>query len=178
MAKDGSHHGGSGGPEDFFDDTHIVDEIIRRVVRRKGGLPPGSTCEDLRQEVLTRLFSWLRTGRKPDNLVALLTTLVKNCLVDMQRHQQAERRDSRKEVDIDDPDRGETQWLAGIDKDIRGKILLDELREKLSGPDRVIFEQVFYENRTLTDIAEERGVTKQAVSARLGRILKKFRPLV
>src|SRR5436305_971020 len=179
MPNDGSH-AGPRGPEDFCDDKHqhIVDEIIKRVVRRKGGLPPGSTWQDLRQEALLKLLSWINTGRRVDSPVALFTKLVENCLIDMHRRQQAGRRDFRKEVWIDDPDRSEAQRIVGHEQDIRGKILMDELRDTLSDSDRELFEQVFYKDRTLTEIAEELGVSKQAVAGRLGRIVKRLKPLV
>lgn len=185
MQDDGSH-GCSFRPEDFFDvkrnRQHVVDEIIKGAVRRRG-LPPGRTWEDVRQDVLIKFWLWLKTGREVDNPVAVLTTFAENHLIDLHRQQTAERRDTRKEVHLDAPEHGErAQRLAGFEKDIRGRVLIDELRESLSGDDREIFEQHVYEGRRLIEIARERGVSKQAVAARWARILKKLkkklRPLV
>jgi RNA polymerase sigma factor (sigma-70 family) len=179
--QDHGGHGGPRGPKDFFDEkhTHITEEIIRRVVYRRGGLPPGCPLQDFIQDVLLRLLSWTRTGRTVENPVGLLVRLTENLLVDTHRWHRAQRRDYLKEVWIDDPERSEVQHLAGGGGgDVRGRILLDELRATLSGKERDLFERYFIEGSTITEIAVERGVSKQAVSAQLGRLLKKLRPFV
>lgn len=155
----------------------IAKTIVKRRVRARG-LPPGFEVEDVVQEILIKFWLWLRTNPDIESVAAALAKFTNNFLIDLYRSQTAQRRDHRKEDPLDDPERGEALQPAGPDQNIPGSILLQELRENLSGRDREVFDLVFIHDWLISEVAEWLGVTKQAVSARLCRMLKKFRPLV
>lgn len=56
--------------------------------------------------------------------------------------------------------------------------LVHNLLESLSDKQRKLVEKVFYEKKTLTEIAREENVTQPAITQRLATILKKLKKLL
>lgn len=155
----------------------VVDTIIKHAARHYG-LPPGYSLEDVRQRTLSKYLSWLRArGSTVVNPQGLLERIVRNTLTDLHRRHQSEAHHPREEFSTTELSEAE-EPKAGSDEELYQQVFLSELRSFLSESDRALFDKHFILGETFKEIAEGRGITKQAVSVQWARLLKKLRPYI
>jgi RNA polymerase sigma factor (sigma-70 family) len=151
------------------------EPAIRRAARirlRDAHLQRTLDSVDICQMVLASFFVSAALGRyelgQPQELVNLLATMVHHKVVDERRHEQAERRDQRRnepgaalEHEPVSPDLTPSQEVAGRE-------LLDEFRKRLSAEERHLAEERL-QGRPWADIAVELGRSPEALRKQLTR---------
>ena len=129
---------------------------------------------DLCQSVLASFFVRVAAGQydleRPEQLVRLLVTIARNKVASQARRQQAQRRDQRRDVEVDRPG-----WEpAGADPSpsrvVSGRELLAELRRRLT-PEELRVADLRAEGRQWAEIAAALGGTAQARRRQLARAL-------
>lgn len=177
----------------LVEDPDFQKEFDKTCRKLFGGfdVPTDISIEDFKQELLDRLGKNLRQFRGESQLQTYLHRMAVNRLIDLSRKRKClpletlsprnEDGDARSGEDF------EVGSVAGrycetyknhvADAEER-KIMVHELMSKLSGKDRFIFTAYFVEKWLLQDIADELGVSPQAVSKRLARVAEKLRSYV
>jgi RNA polymerase sigma-70 factor (ECF subfamily) len=129
---------------------------------------------DICQSVLGSFFVRVSLGQyqldRPEQLVNLLLAMARNKLADQTRHQQAERRDARREADASP----EQLIAAGASpsQQVAGEELLHEFRRRLSAEERELAEQRA-SGREWSAIAAERGASPEALRKQLARAINR-----
>jgi RNA polymerase sigma-70 factor (ECF subfamily) len=151
------------------------EEAIAVVVRLRltdPGLRRLIDSVDISQSVLADLFACLAEGRldldQPEQLLRLVTTMVRNKITNHARHQHAARRDLRrlrtgslKEGDWIDPSPGPSQEAAS-------KELLEKLRNRLSAEEQQLAD-LRVAGHSWAEIAAIVGGSPDGVRVRLAR---------
>jgi RNA polymerase sigma factor (sigma-70 family) len=142
----------------------LADSRLRRVL----------DSMDVCQSVLASFFVRVAAGQydleRPEQLVRLLVTIARNKVAHQARRQQAQRRDQRRNVEVDRPG-----WEpAGADPSpsrvASGRELLEELRRRLT-PEELRVADLRAEGRQWAEIAAALGGTAQARRRQLARAL-------
>lgn len=151
------------------------------------------SCEDLEQDVIELFAEWFSQYRSEAQPKTVLRKIAYNQLVNQFRkrdnrcpHYESLKLKSRKPeaVDIDEGEEFEGGELGDrysdsyqnsvADKEER-RILLNELKSMLTSEERSLYSKHFDEGWTETEIAKELRVSRQAVSKRIKRILRKMK---
>jgi RNA polymerase sigma-70 factor (ECF subfamily) len=127
---------------------------------------------DLCQSVMANFFVRAASGQfeldQPEQLVKLLVTMARNKLINYVHHQQAERRDCRRQVNVD-----ETVVAAATPTPSQVatyRELLDSVRNRLSGEERRLAD-LRGTGSSWPEIAAEVGENADALRFRLTRAL-------
>lgn len=130
---------------------------------------------DICQSVLAGFFVRTAAGQydiqTPEELLRLLVTMARNRIIDWARRQQADRRDSRREVSIDDenavPVASQDPGPASV---LVNRELLEQVRNRLSADELRLMEKRS-EGVGWNEIAAETGEQANAVRMKLTRAL-------
>ncbi|MBL8813530.1 MAG: sigma-70 family RNA polymerase sigma factor [Planctomycetaceae bacterium] len=130
---------------------------------------------DICQSVLAGFFVRTAAGQydiqTPEELLRLLVTMARNRIIDWARRQQADRRDSRREVSIDDenavPVASHDPGPASV---LVNRELLEQVRNRLSADELRLMEKRS-EGVGWNEIAAETGEQANAVRMKLTRAL-------
>lgn len=131
---------------------------------------------DICQSVLAGFFVRTAAGQydiqTPEELLRLLVTMARNRIIDWARRQQADRRDSRREVSIDDdanavPIASQDPGPASV---LVNRELLEQVRNRLSADELRLMEKRS-EGIGWNEIAAETGEQANAVRMKLTRAL-------
>ncbi len=145
----------------------LADSRLRRVL----------DSMDVCQSVLASFFVRVAAGQydleRPEQLVRLLVTIARNKVAHQARRQQAQRRDQRRDVEVDRPG-----WEpAGVEPSpsrvASGRELLAELRRRLT-PEELRVADLRAEGRQWAEIAATLGGTAQARRRQLSRALDRI----
>lgn len=129
--------------------------------------------EDVAQDVLLRLYSTpaLRRIRASGSPEGYLVTIIRNRIFDELRRNRHKWRGEEPLSDWEEryahPDR---QHLS-LDE----QIALDRVLDELSEDDWMLIHLRFWHDRSISDIAQDLGITYSATSVRLFRLLRKLR---
>jgi RNA polymerase sigma factor (sigma-70 family) len=134
------------------------------------------SCEDLKQDVLARFGKWLPHYRGDAQLKTVLRRVAYSQLVDVHRNPN-ERCCSFDSLELEQGDA--VMPRSNVAADIESGILVEECLSKLDAPEeRDLFIEYFVNDKTVSEIARERGVSRQAVSKRFNRLAKKLKPFM
>ncbi len=155
------------------------ENAIRRVVRihlRDVRMRQVLDSMDICQSVLASFFVRTALGQyeldSPDQLIHLLTAITRNKLRNQVSRMQAQRRDIRKGVAIDDDDAGIVVADRASDpsEQASAREILQKVCERLDNSERYLAEQRSI-GRTWPELAEELGATDVALRKKLTRAL-------
>jgi RNA polymerase sigma-70 factor (ECF subfamily) len=142
----------------------LADSRLRRVL----------DSMDLCQSVLASFFIRAAAGQydleRPEQLVRLLVTIARNKVAYQARRQQAQRRDQRRNVAIEQEGWEPAGAEASPSRVASGRELLAELRRQLT-PDELRVADLRAEGRQWAEIAAVLGGTAQARRRQLARAL-------
>ncbi len=129
---------------------------------------------DVCQSVLGSFFVRVSLGQyqldRPEQLVNLLLAMARNKLADLTRHQQADRRDARREAAACSEELIAAE--ASPSQQVAGEELLHEFRRRLSAEERELAEQRA-NGREWSAIAAERGASPEALRKQLARAINR-----
>jgi RNA polymerase sigma factor (sigma-70 family) len=149
--------------------------VCKAVFGQFGASPRYGEWEDLSQEVLMRLDPWLHKYKGTATLKSVLNRIATNLCIDEFRRQDAQ---IRAHVEIDFEEINLETLRSPFAEDIDARILFAECRNRLSGVQRVIFDEFFTEGRTLTEIAHRHNFSPQTAVNKMFGILKELRQFV
>jgi RNA polymerase sigma factor (sigma-70 family) len=152
-----------------------LDTVCKAVFRQFGASPRYSEWLDLRQEVLISFYSWLHKYKGTATLKSVLNRIATNLCIDEFHRQDAK---IRAHVEINFEELNLETLRSPFAGDIDARILFEECRNHLSGAERVIFDEFFTEDRSLSEIARRHGFSQQTVVNKFGSIISKIRSLV
>jgi RNA polymerase sigma factor (sigma-70 family) len=129
---------------------------------------------DVCQSVLASFFVRAAAGQydleRPEQLVRLLVTIARNKVAYQARRQQAQRRDQRRNVAVDQEGREPAGAEPSPSRVVSGRELLAELRRRLT-PQELRVADLRAEGRQWAEIAATLGGTAQARRRQLARAL-------
>jgi RNA polymerase sigma-70 factor (ECF subfamily) len=129
---------------------------------------------DIYQSVMASFFIRAAAGQyeldRPEQLVRLLVTIARNKVAFQARRQQAQRRDQRRNVEIDLPGREPAGAEPSPSRVLSGRELLAELRRRLK-PEELRVAELRAEGQAWDEIAAALGGTAQARRRQLARAL-------
>jgi RNA polymerase sigma-70 factor (ECF subfamily) len=129
---------------------------------------------DLCQSVMASFFVRVAAGQydleRPEQLVRLLVTMARNKVAYQARRQQAQRRDQRRDVELDQPGWEPAGAGPSPSRIVSGRELLAELRQRLT-PEELRVAELRAEGRPWAEIATTLGGTAQARRRQLARAL-------
>lgn len=133
------------------------------------------SCEDLEQIVIARFGRWYPSFRGQSKPRTALYRIARNALIDLSRKPD-KKCDSYESLNLE-------QFCAlathGNVASIEYKILVQELLSKLNTHDeRELFFENFVEGKTRSEIARQRGVSRQYVSKQLDKVINKLKLVV
>jgi RNA polymerase sigma factor (sigma-70 family) len=150
----------------------MLDRICQQDIR-SFKVPSIYTWEDLKQDVLIRFGKLLVKYRGEAQLSRLVTRIARNLLIDLHRQ-----RDQR--ISVEDLELAESAVEATNNDPREALQSMIELHESLlrmsTDQERELFIKYFIEGKTLSEIAREQGITRQAISKRISQITKKLKP--
>jgi RNA polymerase sigma factor (sigma-70 family) len=152
-----------------------VEAICKRIVARFRPLAAFG-WDDLSQDVMLSLRKWPLPfpGARPS--AAFLWRVARNRLIDAYRRLH-DRACSFEELDLENQKTPPSSHDA-VSK-LQNNVQLHELYQKLrSAKERQLFIAYFIHQKSVTEIADERGVTRQAVSRQIQRMVIKLRQYV
>jgi RNA polymerase sigma-70 factor (ECF subfamily) len=142
----------------------LTDSRLRRVL----------DSMDLCQSVLASFFVRASAGQfdleRPEQLVRLLVTIARNKVAYQARRQQAQRRDQRRDVEVDAQGWEPAGAEPSPSRIVSGRELLAELRQRLT-PEELRVADLRAEGRPWAEIASALGGTAQARRRQLTRAL-------
>lgn len=147
--------------------VRLTDARLRRLV----------DSIDICQSVLAGFFVRTAAGQfdveSPEELLKLLVTMARNRVIDWARRSQADRRDGRRNVPLEDAD-GQMMPLASDQEGpvtvLVNRDLLENVRSRL-GPDELKLMEQRADGKNWNEIAAECGEQPNAVRMRLTRAL-------
>lgn len=148
-------------------------------------LPQHLEGEDFEQDMIVRVATKFSQYRGDSDFNTWLNSTARNRLIDITRSQRGVRFEcGEPENENDNGHESLALWdrcqtyrnMVAEDEDHR--ILFQELESKLSEKQRPVFVMYFREGRTTEEIAKKLGISRQAVSTNLGRIVKKLRAYI
>jgi RNA polymerase sigma factor (sigma-70 family) len=153
------------------------EPAIRRVVRlRLAGIPLAALLDsvDICQSVLASFFVRVGLGQyhleTPEQLVSLLATMARSKLAAHVRHQQAQRRDRRRNT----PASGREEHLPAVSptpsQQIAARDLLDEVQRRLS-PEELRLVEMRSQGQEWEAVAAQLGGSAEALRKRLARAI-------
>lgn len=147
--------------------VRLTDARLRRLV----------DSIDICQSVLAGFFVRTAAGQydiqTPEELLKLLVTMARNRVIDWARRSQADRRDGRRNVSIQNADGSELQFESsqpGPASVLVNRDLLEQVRNRLNADELKLMEQRA-EGQNWNDIAASTGEHANAVRMRLTRAL-------
>lgn len=147
--------------------VRLTDARLRRIV----------DSVDICQSVLAGFFVRTAAGQfdieSPEQLLKLLVTMARNRVIDWARRAQADCRDGRRDVSLQNQDCETPLYSAGDPGPatvLVNRELLERVRSRLS-PDELSLVEQRSEGRDWNDIAAERGEKPNAVRMKLSRAL-------
>ena len=152
-----------------------LNTVCKAVFGRFGASPRYGEWEDLRQEVLMKLDPWLHKYKGKATLKSVLNRIATNLCIDEVRRQDAK---IRAHVEIDFEEINLETLRSPFAEDVNARILFAECRDRLSGVQRVIFDEFFTDGRTLTEIAHRHHFSPQTAVNKMFGILKELRQFV
>lgn len=137
--------------------------------------PSWYPLDDFIQDVLIKFGLGLHKLRDPSKLEQMLGRVVENQLVDEWRRMHAQKRpflyESLEPEMLDE----QIAAMGTSPEDIYIGILVDEYIDYLYHEERVLLGEYFVEGLTQEEMAARRGISPQAISTRLERILRMIR---
>ena len=133
------------------------------------------TVEDLKQDVMVRWTRWAPDFRGEASRRTVLWKIARNLVIDGLRAAKGWRH-YHTEVDWDNVDIDTLKGTSGSEQELR--ILLDECLRKLRDEDRQLFDKCCLQKRSCAEIANQLGVTRQAVAKNLRQVLAKLRDCI
>jgi RNA polymerase sigma factor (sigma-70 family) len=152
-----------------------LDTVCKAVFRQFGASPRYSEWVDLRQDVLIRFDPWIKKYKGTATLKSVLNRIATNLCIDEFRRQDAK---IRAHVEIGFEEINLETLRSPFAEDADARILFTECRNRLSGLQRVIFDEFFTEGRTLTEIAHRHNFSPQTAVNKMFGILKELRQFV
>lgn len=160
--------------------VRMYEPEIRRVVRvrlRDSRLRRMVDSVDICQSVLAGFFVRTAAGQydpqTPEEMLRLLVTMAKNRIVDLARYAQAERRDSRREVAMEDS-HGDPRPLPadrpGPESIVVNRELVDRVRDRLADDERAIMQRRS-EGQSWEEIGTALGQNGNTLRMKLARAL-------
>jgi RNA polymerase sigma factor (sigma-70 family) len=187
------------GDPDFvklMNDPEFLDTLEEICEGVMSSFKPSRTysCKDLNQDVLIRFGKWLPQYRRDASWKTVLRRIAQNQLIDVYRSWNERCPSYEDLLESFQVDATQNALAVGdsmlvkeplystIRQALRGiefNILAEELSSKLSSrKERQLFHDYFIEDKSATEIARERGVSRQAVSKQIDRLIEKLRPYV
>lgn len=145
----------------------LVDPRLRRV------LDTMDVCQSVLSSFFVRAASGQYDLERPDQLVKLLVVMTRNKVAHQARWQHAQRRDSRREVDVDANALLEPADDASPSRLVAARDLLSELRRRMTDEERRIGD-LRAQGLEWTEIADRVGGTPQARRKQLARAVERI----
>ncbi|MCR9199890.1 MAG: sigma-70 family RNA polymerase sigma factor [Planctomycetaceae bacterium] len=160
--------------------VRMYEPEIRRVVRVRltdSRLRRMVDSVDICQSVLAGFFVRTAAGQydpqTPEEMLRLLVTMAKNRIVDLARYAQAERRDSRRDVAMEDS-HGYPRALPadrpGPESIVVNRELVDRVRDRLADGERIIMQRRS-DGQSWDEIGEALGQNGNTLRMKLARAL-------
>jgi RNA polymerase sigma-70 factor, ECF subfamily len=171
-----------------------LQPVLRRYLRRAWPRPlladPAMDVEDIVQETLIRVFSYLDKARMSDiqNVRAWIYAVARNVITDYARRSAAKKRGTggRLELSTDDEvqsrelsstiDPKATDPLRKASEGEESQMLLQAV-ETLPSCDRAIIELRLFSNRTFSEIAEQLGISPATLRQRCHRAIYRLKEI-
>lgn len=151
-----------------------VRRVIRLRLRRDSPLRRGLDSLDVSQSVLASFFVRAALGQydleKPEDLLKLLTVMVRNKLADEARRPQVAR---RRYLSTDTSSGSSSGWIdtqPDASRRVAASELLNEVWRRLTRDERYLVEQRAA-GRQWNDLASELGITPEALRKRHARVV-------
>jgi RNA polymerase sigma-70 factor (ECF subfamily) len=162
---------------DFRTEQHFVSYFTTLIqIKLRSRLASREAAEDVRQEIFTRFFVALRSGKiqQPDRLGSYVNSMCNNVLMEHYRSGQRDTSlDDDEGMDFPAPGKDMVETLVTQQSDEKVREVLEQLAER----DRRVLREVFLEERDKDEVCRDFGVDREYLRVLLHRAKKAFKSL-